>query len=366
MARKPAKKTAKKTAAQKPKKASGEGAGKSRLKIRAYKEADRDALVALWEVSDLAAPWNDPDQDIALFRKTQDAEIFVGEQAGGLIGSVAAGHDGHRGWVYYLCVSPDLRGEGHGAALMRHAEAWLAKRGVAKVQLLVRRENLATKGFYARIGYEPNPCHVMQRWLKDRNAPQIGRDREDGRLPVTITFLEMTERPAHPHLSPPQGLNCSLLRLNEPTVRFYRYLYDAVGGPWLWFERRAMAEDELARIIQDERIEIYVLNVDGEPAGFAELDRRYPPDIELAYFGLIPDFIGKGLGRYLLTWAIDTAWSHGPKRLWVNTNTLDHPKALPLYQRCGFRPFKQEHVIFDDPRLNGLIEAEAIRTPEGG
>ena len=341
-------------------------AGQSKLKIRPYADSDRDALVALWDACDLARPWNDPDRDIALYRDTEGAEIFVGELNGDLAASVCAGHDGHRGWVYYLCVLPDARGKGHGKALMRHAEAWLKARQVAKVQLLVRPQNLATRTFYARIGYQPNPCRLMERWLLDRNAPQISRERADGRLDVTITYLEMTERPAHPHLSPPRGLNCTLLHLREPTVRFYRYLYDTVGGPWLWFERRAMAADDLARIIQDERVEIYVLNVDGEPAGFAELDRRSPPDIELAYFGLMPDFIGKGLGRYLLTWAIDTAWSHGPQRVWVNTNNLDHAKALPLYQRCGFRPYKQEHKLFDDPRLNGLIAIEETYPQTGG
>jgi GNAT superfamily N-acetyltransferase len=246
---------------------------------------------------------------------------------------------------------------------MRHVESWLADRQVAKVQLMVRPQNLGTRTFYARIGYEPNHCRIMQRWLADRDAPRLGRQRKDGRLDVTITYLEMTERPAHPHLSPPQGFNCTLLRLRRPTVRFYRYLYDSVGERWLWFERRAMADEDLAAIIQDERVEIYVLNVDGEPAGYAELDLRNPPDIELAYFGVMPDFIGKGLGRYLMTWAIDTAWNHAPERLWVNTNNLDHPKALPLYQRCGFRPYRQEHKLFDDPRLNGLILADATRKP---
>ncbi len=348
---------------KKPVKPTAKRSGQNKLKIRPYDDGDRDALVALWEACGMSMPWNDPDQDIKLYRDSPGAEIFVGQNKDGLIGSACVGHDGHRGWVYYLGVQPAARGNGHGAALMRHAESWLADRQVAKVQLLVRPQNLATRTFYARIGYEPNPCDIMQRWLTDRNAPQIGRKREDGRLAVTITYLEMTERPAHPHLSAPQGLNCTLVRLREPTVRFYRFLYDTVGEPWLWYERRAMAEEQLARIIQDERIEIYVLNVDGEPAGFAELDRRYPPDIELTYFGLMPDFIGKGLGRYLLTWAIDTAWNHAPQRLWVNTNTLDHPKALPLYQRCGFRPYKQENKLFDDPRLNGLIAAEATRKP---
>ena len=350
---------------KKPAKPGVRNAGRDKLTIRPYEDGDRDALVAVWDDCGLSAPWNDPDLDIKLYRDSPDAEIFVGEVKNQVIGSVCVGHDGHRGWVYYLGVEPAARGKGHGSALMRHAEAWLAARRVAKVQLMVRPENLATRTFYARIGYEPNPCRIMQRWLTERNAPRLERGRKDGRLAVTITHLEMTERPAHPHLSAPQGLNCALLRLRTPTVRFYRYLYDAVGEPWLWFERRAMTDEQLAEIIQDERVEIYVLNVDGEPAGYAELDRRQPPDIELAYFGLLPDFIGKGLGRFLLTWAIDTAWNHAPERLWVHTNTLDHPKALPLYQRCGFRPFRQEHKLFDDPRLNGLIPAEATRKPPG-
>jgi len=327
------------------------------FKIRPFADGDRDALVALWEACGLTTPWNDPDEDIALLRETPTSEIFVGERDGRLIASACVGYDGHRGWIYYLSVTPQEQGNGRGTALLRDIESWLIARGVPKVQLMIRPQNLAARTFYARAGYEPNPCHLMQRWLMDRDAPTIGRDREDGRLPVTVTYLEMVERPAHPHLSPPRSLNCALLRMRKPSVRFYRYLYNNVGEPWLWFERRAMDDDQLARIIHDEQVEIYVLHVNGEPVGFAELDRRKPPDIELVYFGLLPDFIGKGLGRYLLTWVIDTAWNHAPDRVWLNTNTLDHPKALALYQRCGFRPYKQEHKLFDDPRLNGLIAA---------
>lgn len=351
--------------ARKPRTPAAAKAGRSKLKIRPYRDGDRDALVALWEACGLSAPWNDPDLDIALYRDCPGAEIFVGEDKAHVVGSVCVGFDGHRGWVYYLGVLPEARGKGHGTALMRHAEAWLAARQVPKIQLLVRPQNLATRTFYARIGYEPNHCRIMQRWLVERDAPEIGRRSADGRLEVTITFLEMTERPAHPHLMPPQGLNCTLLRVRRPSVQFYRYLYDRVGEPWLWFERRAMADEELAAIVQDDRVEIYLLSVDGEPAGYAELDRRRPPDIELAYFGLMPEFIGKGLGRYLMTWTIDTAWNRAPERLWVTTNTLDHPKALPLYQRCGFRPFQQEIKLFDDPRLNGLIVADGTRMSKG-
>ena len=330
-------------------------AEKSSLKIRPYGDGDRDSVVALWEACDLRKPWNDPDQDIALARATPSAEILVGEHEGKLAASVVVGHDGHRGYVYYLAVDPAVRGEGFGTAIMRAAEAWLIERKVPKLQLLVRETNLEVKNFYAAIGYQPNPCHIMQRWLDGRAAPAIDTGRDDGKLETTITYLEMTERPPHPHVVPPLGTKVALLWARKPTVAFYRFLYDSVGGPWLWWERRALDDASLRREIQDENVEIFVLHVNGVPAGYAELDRREPPDIELAYFGLMPDFIGRGLGRYLLTWAIDTAWNHEPRRLWVNTNSLDHPKALALYQRCGFRPYKQEPKVFDDPRLNGLI-----------
>ena len=326
-----------------------------KLNIRPYRDGDRDALVALWRACDLSRPWNDPDQDIALFRGTPSSEIFVGKIGRQLVASVCVGHDGHRGWIYYLSVLRSLRARGHGTSILRHGEAWLVKQGVPKVQLILRPETLGTRTFYARAGYEPNPCRLMQRWLADRGAPGLERDRADGRIPVTITYLEMTERPPHPHFSPPAGLNCALLHVPRPSVRFYRYLYNGVGGPWLWFERRELDDEQLERILHDERVDIYVLHVAGEPAGFAEIDRRKAPDVELAYFGLLPGFIGKGLGRYFLTWAIDTAWNSAPERVWVNTNNLDHPKALPLYQCCGFRPYKQEQTVFDDPRLNGLI-----------
>ncbi len=327
------------------------------LDIRGYREGDRDAVVGLWEACGLRTSWNDPDEDIALFQSAPSGEILVGETKGRIAATVAVGHDGHRGWAYYLAVDPAKRGKGFGAAIMREAEAWLSERGVPKIQLLIRERNLDVKRFYARLGYQPNPCHIMQRWLDEREAPRIETERDDGKLEIAITYLEMTRRPPHPHVVPPHGMKLALLRARRPTAAFYRFLYDTVGEPWLWYERRALGEAALGRIITDENVEIYVLYVDGVPAGFAELDRRKPPDIELTYFGLMPDFIGKGLGRYLLTWAIDTAWNYEPERLWVNTNSLDHPKALALYQRCGFRPFRQEIRVIEDPRVTGLISA---------
>ena len=111
----------------------------------------------------------------------------------------------------------------------------------------------------------------------------------------------------------------------------------------------AAADEALAAIIRDARVEIYVLYCDGAPAGYAELDFRKKGEVELAYFGLIPEYIGRGLGGYMLDWAIDTAWSRRPGRVWVHTCTLDHPAALAVYQKAGFVAYDQETVTIPDP-----------------
>lgn len=105
-----------------------------------------------------------------------------------------------------------------------------------------------------------------------------------------------------------------------------------------------MNDAELCAVIHDSMTEVNILWVDGVPAGLAELDKRSPLDIELRYFGLIPDFVGKGLGGFFLDWAIDHAWFAGPKRLWVHTCDLDHPNALPVYQKAGFSIYKREEL----------------------
>ena len=175
-----------------------------------------------------------------------------------------------------------------------------------------------------------------------------------GKLECVITYLEMREQPTSPTSPAPSG-KLALMRSERPTVPFYRFLYETVGTPWLWYERRLLDDEALAAIIHDPGIEIYVLYVGGVPAGYAELDLRAMPDIELSYFGLMPEFIGRGFGRYLLRWSVDQAWTHAPKRLWVHTCSLDHPRALGLYQRTGFVAYRQATTVIDDPRVTGAI-----------
>ena len=164
-------------------------------------------------------------------------------------------------------------------------------------------------------------------------------------LPITITKLEMHARPAHVRAQLPHGgeqARAMLMRLDTPPVHFYRYLYNTVGETYVWVERRRMSDEALAAIVQDPRVEIYVLYLGGAPAGYAELDFRSKSEAELAYFGLLPDFVGRGFGTFMLASAIDIAWSKPIERLWVHTNTLDHPRALPLYQKMGFVPYAQQ------------------------
>ena len=116
-----------------------------------------------------------------------------------------------------------------------------------------------------------------------------------------------------------------------------------------------MSDEALRAEIQNEKVEIFVLYVGGVPAGFAELDRRLEGEVDLAYFGLMPEFLRRGFGNFLLTNALEIAWGYEPNRVTVNTCTLDHPKALPLYQRYGFVPIRREDRLIDDPRLTGII-----------
>ena len=173
-------------------------------------------------------------------------------------------------------------------------------------------------------------------------------------LEDVITYLEMLERPAGKRVPAPLE-KLALMRAEGCTVSFYRYMYDTVGRPWLWFERRLVDDAALAALIAKPATEIFVLYVHGVPAGFFELDTAAARETKLCYFGLTPDFIGRRLGPYLLQAAIDQAWSRPLDRFWLHTSTFDHPKALATYQRAGFVVCARRRVSFDDPRDSGIL-----------
>ena len=136
------------------------------MQIRPIRDGDETAVAELWRRCGLVRPWNDPNCDIAFARATPQTEIFLGELDGAIITSVMCGHDGHRGWVYYMAVSPDCRGAQFGRAMMAKAEAWLRVLGVPKLELMIRDTNPEVVQFYEALGYQTEPVIVMSRWLK--------------------------------------------------------------------------------------------------------------------------------------------------------------------------------------------------------
>lgn len=327
------------------------------LSVRAAGAGDADTLVALWETCELVRWWNDPREDLNRFLECANAEVLAGFIDDRLVAAVCVGHDGHRGWYYYLAVHPGYRRRGYARQILRAAELWLSERDIRKAQAMIRPQNHESAAFFAALSYDYSPVGVVARWLREPGIPPKSHAQPDadGRLHITITHLEMTAPPQDPPPHPPAGQRVAVMRAERPPVSFYRYLYNTVGEQWLWWERRALDDKALARVVQDSRVEVYILYVDGVPAGFAELDRRHEPDIELAYLGIAPEYAGLGFGRYLLGSAIHTAWSYAPERMTVRTNTLDHPRALPLYQKMGFSPVRQETQSIVDPRVTGLI-----------
>jgi GNAT superfamily N-acetyltransferase len=169
---------------------------------------------------------------------------------------------------------------------------------------------------------------------------------------VDVTFLRMEERPADPPRPLPPEVRVDLAA--QCSVPFYRYLYDTVGEPWLWWMRRTASDADLAALLSMPAVSIHVLVKDGEPAGFYELDRRHPQVVNLAYFGLMPWAIGTGLGRAFLRHAVDAAWAAGKPAVTVNTCTADHPRALPAYLAAGFRPLRTVREVWPVPRRLGL------------
>lgn len=161
-------------------------------------------------------------------------------------------------------------------------------------------------------------------------------------IKTKTTYLEM-RTPTEYKVAPPRT-DIEVLRVENPSVEEYRRIYRVVGSDLYWVDRLIMPEEELREIIQHDRVDVYVLYADGKPGGYGELDRRENNGIEIAYFGLFPSLVGQGLGKYLLHWLLNTAWSHNPSRVWLHTCDLDHPAALPNYIKCGFEAYKEEMI----------------------
>jgi len=138
------------------------------LEIAPIDDADIAEVIALWRRCGLTRPWNDPAADIALARKGPNAAVLAGRNGGGIVASVLVGHDGHRGWVYYVAVDPDCRHQGYGRVVMEAAEHWLRRRGIEKLQLMVRPDNGQVQTFYQSLGYFEQERIIYAKWLDGR------------------------------------------------------------------------------------------------------------------------------------------------------------------------------------------------------
>jgi GNAT superfamily N-acetyltransferase len=202
-------------------------------------------------------------------------------------------------------------------------------------------------------------CCAPADWF-DPVLPDGFFDVPAGKIATVVTHLEMTApAPARP-VPEPEGI--TLERVSAPDLEWYRDLFQRVGGQdWLWFSRLNMDDRTLAATLTAPSVELYALMAGDHSAGLVELDFQESGDCELAFFGVTPDLIGAGAGRFMMNHAIARAWSRPIRRFSVHTCTLDSPAALPFYRRSGFLPVRQQIEIADDPRLTGKLPRDAGR-----
>lgn len=161
------------------------------------------------------------------------------------------------------------------------------------------------------------------------------------KVTVVTHHLEMTAASAlRPVLPPIEGLE--LKQAKVPCPELNRFFYTAVGGDWYWIDRLGWTYEQWLHWVDRPELETWVAYLDGTPAGYFELEAQPGGAVEVAYFGLLPRFVGRGLGGWLLTAALERGWQLGAKRVWLHTCSLDHPRALANYLARGLREFKEE------------------------
>jgi|SRR6185436_16245541 len=160
-------------------------------------------------------------------------------------------------------------------------------------------------------------------------------------IEVTRTYLEMRDR-FELNGAKLDDQKILLEHLDDCSVELFRFLYAEVGKNYHWIDRLPWTDEEIAKYLLQPEISLWLMTYEDKTAGYFELRKCDDGSTELAYFGLMPEFIGRGLGKHLLTCAVEQAWADGAKRVWLHTCTLDDPAALPNYLKRGFRPFKTE------------------------
>lgn len=165
---------------------------------------------------------------------------------------------------------------------------------------------------------------------------------------VQRTYLELVDLSACPP-TPPPAPSVRVERMARCPTSFFRYLYAEVGRPWHWHDRLGWQDEQIQARVAAPAVSLYLLSLAGAPAGYFELERHPDGSVEICYLGLLPEFLGRGLGRYLLSEAVAAARSAGAPRIWLHTCELDGPAALPNYLARGFRPFRTETYTVDLP-----------------
>ena len=155
---------------------------------------------------------------------------------------------------------------------------------------------------------------------------------------VITTYLEMSS-PAELQPKRSSDPRFAIREVQPRQWQLNRWLYLNVGEPWSWTDKRVWSDERWQRYVNSDSLRTFVGEYDGHIAGYFEL-HRVKADVEIAYFGLLPEFIGRGLGGPLLTSAIEHAWRRDATRVWVHTCSLDHPRALANYRARGFRVFR--------------------------
>jgi GNAT superfamily N-acetyltransferase len=169
---------------------------------------------------------------------------------------------------------------------------------------------------------------------------------------VTRTFLEMRD-PGHLKRKDLPAGNARFVRRDPCPVAHYRELYRRVGEQWHWKDRDVWSDERLALTLANPDVHVWELEVDGTLAGYFELEKQPGPVVEIVYFGLTPEFIGKGYGAAMLTRAVEEAWALGTESVWLHTCTLDSPRALPNYEARGFKK-------------TGKVEKYVVQTEDQG
>lgn len=164
------------------------------------------------------------------------------------------------------------------------------------------------------------------------------------KMTATRTYLEMKDKAAL-RRAPAPADRLTIARVERAPAALWRFLYTEVGRQHRWFDRLPWTDEEAQAYLDDPAISLWLASVDGETAGYFELRREDDGAVEIVYFGLLPQYTGRGLGGALLTEAVERAWAGGAKRVWLHTCTFDHPAAIPNYLARGFTVFKTEEYV---------------------